>query len=146
MKCPTRLLTAVCCAAVALGALPSLLAPITARAAERQPIFIDIHDFTISDDTAVGTFESTGAIATSGLESQVFRVAGMSLHCVHTLVAAEGTIVIHSQCNMNTNVGQWRIVGGTGAYAGLRGNGSLLMVFNHDNPAEAHELLDGWVY
>lgn len=54
--------------------------------------------------------------------------------------------MIHSQCNLLTNVGQWRIVRGTGAYAGLRGNGSLLMVFNPDDPTEAHELLDGWVY
>lgn len=65
-------------AALALGA----------QAAEPRPVFIDIHDFTVSDDTAVGTFESTGAIETSGLESQVFRVNGLSLHCVHTLTDA----------------------------------------------------------
>ena len=123
-------------------AVSALSAPV----AEPEPVFIDIHDFTVSDDTAVGTFESTGAIATSGDESQVFRVAGLSLHCVHTLTAAEGTIVIRSQCNLVTNVGQWRVVSGTGAYAGLKGNGSLLMVFNPDDPTEAHELLDGWVY
>jgi len=129
-----------------LGSLVMAASALSAQAAEPQPIYIDIHDFAISDDTAVGTFESTGAIETSGLESQVFRVEGLTLHCVHTLSAAEGTIVIHSQCNMITNVGQWRIVSGTGAYSGLRGNGSLLMVFNPDDPAEAHELLDGWVY
>ena len=123
-------------------AVSALSAPV----AQPEPVFIDIHDFAVSDDTAVGTLESSGAIATSGDESQVFRVAGLSLHCVHTLTAAEGTIVIHSQCNLLTNVGQWRVVSGTGAYAGLKGNGSLLMVFNPDDPAEAHELLDGWVY
>lgn len=135
--------------AILLGALCSFVMAVSARtaqAAEPVPIFIDIHDFTVSDVTAEGTFESTGAIATSGLESQVFRVEGWSLHCVHTLVAKEGTIVIHSQCNMITNLGQWRVVSGTGAYAGLKGNGSLLMVFNPDDPAEAHELLVGWVY
>ena len=122
-------------------AVSALSAPV----AEPEPVFIDIHDFAVSDDTAVGTFESSGAIETSGLESQVFRVAGLSLHCVHTLTASEGTIVIRSQCNLVTNVGQWRVVSGTGAYAGLKGNGSLLMVFNPDDPTEAHELLDGWV-
>jgi len=127
--------------ALAIAALPA-----TSQADEPVPVFIDIHDFAISDDTAVGTFESSGAIETSGLETQVIRIKGMSLHCMHTLTAEEGTIVIYSQCNLVTNVGQWRIVSGTGAYAGLRGNGSLLMVFNPDNPAEAHELLDGWVY
>ncbi|MGH9967569.1 MAG: hypothetical protein ACREBG_07010 [Pyrinomonadaceae bacterium] len=119
---------------------------LSAQAAKRQPVSIVIHDFAVSDDTAVGTFESTGDIETSGLESQVFRVNGLTLHCVHTLTAAEGTIVIHSQCNLLTNVGQWRIVSGTGAYAGLKGNGSLLMVFNPDDPTEAFELLDGWVH
>ena len=132
-----------------MGVLCSLVmaaAALTTQAAEPEPVFIDIHDFAVSDDTAVGTFESSGAIATTGLESQVFRVSGLSLHCVHTLTVAGGTIVIHSQCNLVTNLGQWRIVSGTGAYAGLRGNGSLLMVFNPDDPNEAHELLDGWVY
>ena len=132
-------------AVVAMGWLMAAIAP-TAHAAKPQAVFIDIHDFAISDDTAVGSFESTGAIATSGAESQVVRVAGLSLHCVHTLTTAAGTLVIHSQCNLVTNVGQWRIVSGTGTYAGLEGNGSLLMVFNPDNPAEAHELLDGWLY
>ncbi len=131
--------------AVAVGGLMAALAP-TTQAAKPQPVFIVIHDFTVSDDTAVGTFESTGAIVTSGGESQVFRVNGLSLHCVHTLTAAEGTIVIHSQCNLVTNVGQWRVVSGTGAYAGLKGNGSLLMVFNPDDPTEGFEILDGWVH
>ena len=132
-----------------MGALCGLVmaaAALTTQAAEPVPVFIDIHDFTVSDDTAVGTFESTGGIATTGDESQVFRVSGLSLHCVHTLTDANGTIVIYSQCNLVTNVGQWRVVSGTGAYAGLRGNGTLLMVFNPDDPTEAHELLDGWVY
>jgi hypothetical protein len=131
--------------AFAASCLMMALAPI-AQAAPPQSVFIDIHDFTISDDTAVGTFESSGALEVSGLESQVFRVSGWSLHCVHTLTSAAGTIVIHSQCNMLTNVGQWRIVSVTGAYANLKGEGSLLMVFNPDNPAEAHELLEGWVH
>ena len=119
---------------------------LTTQAAEPEPVSIVIHDFAVSDDTAVGTFESSGAIETSGVESQVFRINGLTLHCLHTLTAVEGTIVIRSQCNLVTNVGQWRIVSGTGAYAGLKGNGSLLMVFNPDDPNEAHELLDGWVY
>lgn len=129
-----------------LGSLVMMASVVNAYADEPQPVFIDIHDFAITDTTAVGTFTSTGAITTTGVESQVFRVEGMSLHCVHTLTDAAGTIVISSQCNMITNVGQWRIVSGTGAYAGLKGNGSLLMVFNPDDSSEAHELLEGWVH
>ncbi|MBI3462254.1 MAG: hypothetical protein HY000_04220 [Planctomycetes bacterium] len=147
-----KVLFPLCAAVLAIAAVvvvlprPAEAIALCAPSAEPEPVFIDIHDFVVSDDTAVGTFDASGAIETSGLESQVFRVSGLSLHCVHTLTAAEGTIVIRSQCNLVTNVGQWRIVSGTGAYAGLKGNGSLLMVFNPDDPAEAHELLDGWVY
>jgi len=67
--------------------------------------------------TLIAPWPPAGAIDTLGLESQEFRVAGLSLHCIHTLTATEGTIVIHSQCNLLTNVGEWRVVSGTGAGA-----------------------------
>lgn len=124
----------------------AILAPGPAsRAAGPEPVSIVIHDFLVSEDTAVGTFEASGAVETSGGESQVVRVDGFTLHCVHTLTNAEGTIVIHSQCNMVTSEGQWRVVSGTGAYTGLQGNGSLAMVFT-DDPAEAFEILEGRVF
>jgi hypothetical protein len=147
-----KVLFPLCTAVLAVAAVvviwprPAEAIALSALSAKPEPVFIDIHDFAVSDDTAVGTFEASGAIETSGDESQVFRINGVTLHCVHTLTAAEGTIVIRSQCNLNTNVGHWRVVSGTGAYAGLKGNGSLLMVFNPDDPAEAHELLDGRVH
>lgn len=126
---------------------PSLAETIalSAQSAAPAPVSIKIHDFATSAVTQVGTFVASGAIASSGAESQVIRVEGATLHCVHTLTAAEGTIVIDSQCNLVQKAGQWRVVSGTGAYSGLKANGSLLMVFTND-PTEAYELLDGLVY
>ncbi len=46
-----------------------------------------------------------------------------------TLIASNGTIIIDQECQFATAPpkGRWEIVGGTGAYANLNGNGSLLM-------------------
>jgi len=54
---------------------------------------------------------------------------GTTAHCVVTLIASDGTIIIHQQCQFATDPpeGRRQIVSGTGAYANLKGNGSLLM-------------------
>ena len=137
-------LLAIAAVVVAWARLAETIA-LSAPSAKPAPVSIEIHDFATSDNTYAGTFDASGAIESSGAESQVIRVAGSTLHCVHTLTDAEGTIVIHSQCNLVTNEGHWRVVSGTGAYSGLKANGSLLMVFT-DDPTEAYELLDGLVY
>jgi len=60
-------------------------------------------------------------------------------HCVVVLTPSNnlGTIIIDQQCQFATSMpapyptgqgkGRWEIVGGTGAYANLNGNGSLTM-------------------
>jgi len=54
---------------------------------------------------------------------------GTTAHCVVTLIAPDGNIIIHQQCVFATSPpqGRWEIVSGTGAYANLNGNGSLTM-------------------
>ena len=54
---------------------------------------------------------------------------GIRAHCVVTLIASDGTIIIHQECQFGspTPEGRWEIVSGTGAYVNLKGNGSLLM-------------------
>jgi len=54
---------------------------------------------------------------------------GIRGHCVVTLIASDGTIIIHQECQFGTPTpeGRWEIVSGTGAYVNLKGNGSLLM-------------------
>ncbi len=117
----------------------------SARSTAPEPVSILIHDFSTSENTAVGTFETSGAIETSGQESQVIGFAGMSLHCEHTLTAPEGTITIRSDCNMNTLDVNWRVIGATGAFSGLKAHGGGFMEFT-DNPLEAFEHFNGNVY
>ena len=54
---------------------------------------------------------------------------GVRAHCVVTLIAPDGSIIIHQQCQFSSSPpkGRWEIVSGTGAYADLDGNGSLTM-------------------
>jgi hypothetical protein len=69
------------------------------------------------------------------------NATGNVAHCVVTLVASGGTIIIDQECQFNTSPpkGRWEIVGGTGAYANLNGNGSLTMPPNT-------EAMTGFIY
>ena len=78
-----------------------------------------------------GTFVATGALETSGTNFMVIHPSGKSragaIHCTNTLETSEGTFTLLMNCQFSTSTGTWRIVSGTGAYAGMRGNGSLIM-------------------
>ncbi len=80
-----------------------------------------------------GTFTTSGALTISGPTSMYIdlNINGRRGHCVVTLEASDGTgtITIHQECEFGSSppTGRWQIVSGTGAYANLRGNGSLLM-------------------
>jgi hypothetical protein len=71
-----------------------------------------------------------------------FEIVGMdSLHCSQTLtVPAVGTITIISDCSMTTNTGVWYVTEGTGAYANLEGDGSLIMSAATANSPEIEAL------
>jgi hypothetical protein len=88
-----------------------------------------IFDFSTFPNTT-GTFTTTGALTISG-EATMFVgvISDPVAHCVVTLYAPDGTIVINQECNFSTPIpkGQWRIVSGTGSYVNLKGNGSLTM-------------------
>ena len=90
-----------------------------------------------------GTFTSSGALTISGTSTMDVgpNTNGVRAHCVVTLTAPNGTITIHQQCEFSTNPpkGRWEIVAGTGAYANLKGNGSLLMPPNT-------EAMEGTIY
>lgn len=85
----------------------------------------------VNDVTNTGYFTSTGDPATAGNYSMdAFFVGADSLHCSQTLVVhTVGTITIISDCSLTTNTGTWYITEGTGAYANLKGDGSLIMSF-----------------
>ena len=105
-------------------------------APEPTPVTITaVFDFSTLPDVA-GTFTTSGALAISGVATMHvgFNADGTRAHCVVTLIASDGTIIIHQECQFATDPakGRWEIVGGTGAYANLRGNGSLLMPPNEE--------------
>jgi hypothetical protein len=110
------------------GSVPS------ASAAQPTPITINSHFDPSTYPDEVGTFTTSGALTISGsatMHVEVNRI-GTIAHCVVTLTASNGSgsIIIDQECQFATAYpykGRWEIVGGTGAYANLNGNGSLTM-------------------
>jgi hypothetical protein len=88
------------------------------------------YDFSTFPDVT-GTFTTSGALTISGDSTMHVgpNLNGTIAHCVVTLIASDGTIIIHQECQFATDPaeGRWEIVSGTGAYANLYGNGSLTM-------------------
>ena len=119
---------ALCVIAVfTMGSVPS------ASASTPTPVTITgTYDYSTFPDVT-GTFTTTGALTISGDTTMHIgpNYNGTIAHCVVTLIASDGsgTIIMHQQCQFATDPpeGRWQIVSGTGAYANLRGNGSLLM-------------------
>jgi hypothetical protein len=101
-----------------------------------------VFDFSTFPDV-FGTFTTSGALNVSGSAEMVVggNENGVRAHCIVTLTAPDGTITISQRCEFSTNPpkGQWNVVGGTGAYANLKANGSLLMPPNT-------EAMEGTVY
>jgi Protein of unknown function (DUF3224) len=105
----------------------------SASASMPAPVTITgTYDFSTFPDVT-GTFTTTGALTISGDTTMHIgpNNNGTIAHCVVTLIASDGTgtIIIHQECQFATSPpsGRWEIVSGTGAYANLRGNGSLTM-------------------
>lgn len=120
-----------------IGSVPSQAAP------KKQAITINsIYDFG-GGYPFPGTFTISGAFEASG--TVTMEVAGNPhapiFHCLYRFVALDengdetGTIIIREQCVASPDPwqGRWEIVSGTGAYEGLRGNGSALMPGNQEN-------------
>jgi hypothetical protein len=111
--------------------------------AKKTPVtIIGVYDFSTFPNVS-GTFTTSGALTISGTTTMDIDeiVPGSIFHCVVTLIASNGTIIIHQECEFATSIpkGQWQIVSGTGAYANLKGNGSLLMPPNT-------EAMEGFIY
>ncbi len=105
-----------------------------------------------------GTFTTSGALTISGTSTMAVALNfdGIRAHCVVTLTPSNGlgTIIIDQQCQFATSMpapyptgqgkGRWEIVGGTGAYANLNGNGSLTMPTSAQGFPE--EAMTGYLY
>lgn len=113
-------------------------------ASTRTPVTITgVYDFSTFPDVT-GTFTTTGALTISGPSTMHVGLNenGIRAHCVVTLIAPDGVIIIHQQCEFATSppAGRWEIVSGTGVYANLRGNGPLTM------PPPTTEAMTGYIY
>ena len=122
------------------GSVPS------ASAATAIPVTITAtFDFANFPDVT-GNFTTTGALTISGpatmhVDLNPFNV--IRAHCVVILMPSPGnSIIIDQECQFATSPpkGRWEIVGGTGAYANLNGNGSLTM------PPPLVEAMTGVIY
>ena len=105
-------------------------------ASTRTPVTITAaYDFSTFPDVT-GTFVTSGALTISGDTTMHIEPNenGTRAHCVVTLIAPDGVIIIHQECQFATSPpsGRWQIVSGTGAYVNLRGNGSLTMPANQE--------------
>jgi hypothetical protein len=103
----------------------------SALASTPTPVTITgTYDFSTFPDVT-GTFVTSGALTISGDTTMHIDLIenGTRAHCVVTLIAPDGVIIIHQECVFATSPpqGRWQIVSGTGAYVNLRGNGSLTM-------------------
>ena len=107
-----------------------LAPPSPAQATAPEPLTITADLWLTGENSAAGTFGSSGLFSDSGAASQVFYAAGNTIHGVKTLQSANGTITIHFQAQSTwtsptTAVAEGRfvIVSGTGAYETLHGVG-----------------------
>jgi len=84
-----------------------------------------------------GTFTASGALGdqtgTATMDIGPLTPTGQVAHCTVVLTFSDGTINIKQECEFANaqvypnNKGQWQITGGTGAYAGVKGNGITTM-------------------
>jgi hypothetical protein len=116
---------------MALVLVCTLLAlPATALATPPEPLTIEAGLWMTGEDSAAGSFETSGLFTGNGAASEVFFIADGTIHGVKTLVGQEGTIILHFQAQLTwtsetTGYAQGRfvIVSGTGAYEKLHGVG-----------------------
>src|SRR5947208_10946645 len=136
----------ICSAAIALcmiaffmmGSLPS------ASASPPTPVTITATFDFAGFPNVTGTFTTSGVLTISGPATMHvdLNYNGTRAHCVVTLIAPLGNIIIDQECQFATRPpsGRWEIVSGTGAYANLNGNGSLTM------PPPLAEAMTGFIY
>jgi hypothetical protein len=132
-----RILVVLTLAALGLSVVPA------AAAATPSSVRFDVSvalNGNLMASTTAGTFVASGAVASSGTEQGRGRFAGLghlrtgdpnSLHAAMTLTDARGSISLdlvglfgQLPAPVASGEGHWWITGGTGAYAGILGEGS----------------------
>ena len=128
-----------------IAALAALLALALTLGAGARPALAAARPFVLTadlqagvDNTATGTFAITGGFADSGQASETFTITGPAVDGLKTVTGRQGTMTLHFAGNLaptdNPDVmgvsGTWNLVSGTGAYAGITGQGTLDTTLN----------------
>ncbi len=108
-----------------------MMLPATVQASKPEDLTINAALWMTGENSAAGSFGTTGLFTSSGAASETFFIANGTIHGVKTLVGAAGTITIHFQAQLTwtgvkTGVAEGRfvIVSGTGDYKKLHGVGT----------------------
>src|ERR687898_1069604 len=128
-----------------VGAAVVVLVPFAASGDEKRIVLTERMQLTGFDPatgagTQAGTFVSAGAVNDAGPATATFTLVPASGGCgtlagTHVFTGSAGTLSVHTQalaCPFPPTTpprsfvrGEWEVVGGTGAYAGLRGQGRI---------------------
>lgn len=109
---------------------------------KKEPVTFFAHNPVLLHDgtTFTGTVTAEGAINATGTNIMYTEVLGMALHCTILMTFPVGTLTIRMNCNMKTLNGRWKILEGTGTYANMKGEGSLVM------PNDVDEVMTGFIH
>ena len=87
-----------------------------------------------------GTFTASPELGTSGTYVMNIQYFGQAFHCTTTFTTIGGDeFTLFSECQKTLFTGQWQAINGSGIYANLRGNGSIVM-------GSGHEMVTGRVF
>ncbi len=121
-------------------ALVVLASPLSASADSNKRVVIGFHMQITGPNSAAGTFSAAGGVSDSGTAAATFSVTPTTgdrgkLEGDHTLTGSGGVITIHFRGTtfpLNSpralGYGRFQITGATGAYSGLRGHGTFVVV------------------
>jgi hypothetical protein len=145
-----RILVTLVAAAVAAV----VVLPLAATAGDRERLVLTERMQLTSFDpatgrgTQAGTFVAAGAVNDAGPATATFQVRPRKRGCAdltgpHTFTGAEGTITVFTTGEIcpfppptpprSFARGTWRVVGATGAYAGLQGRGRVYATADFSN-------------
>jgi hypothetical protein len=126
--------------ALVLAAAAATLVPLAASAFANHRVMISERNLATGPTTQAGTFVAAGSVNDSGTVAVTFSIQQHGAHKglltgTHVLTGSNGTITVQTRAWVRPYPpptpprvlveGQWRVVSGTGAYAGLHGHGKV---------------------
>ena len=114
-----------------LAAFLLVLALAPAASAASSPVEIDIHIDFATGETFTASFCESGEAETYNFK-QVGRGRATTFHLFKDLICDDGSGILTIRVDASVGLrlrgtkGGWNVVGGTGAFAGVRGGGSIV--------------------